>query len=108
MSRGDKIAQAGGPRQSLAKSAMVLLHGLRPLPPQLDPDAHAVAPSGYPLAPLDTPVRHLGVPVCGPDAECADAAFRGCGGKIVAAGLPWRPLRLNTIGRVHVAWQNPS
>jgi len=96
---------AGGPAQSVQKSELVCLTGPRPLPPALDPSVSSTAPCGYRLSPLDVPIRLLGVFVAAAAHVCTSAAFSSMPGKLVAASLAWLPLRLNALGRAHVALQ---
>lgn len=96
---------AGGPAQSVHKSELACLTGPRPLPPALDPSVSSAAPCGYRLSPLDVPIRLLGVFVAAAAHVCTAAAFSGMPGKLVAASLTWLPLRLNALGRAHVALQ---
>lgn len=95
--------QAGGPAQSLQKSTLVLLHCAGGPPGTLDPAVGPTAPSGYSLAPLGTPVRHLGVPIAAPLGVCREQAFTAATGKIVAAGAQWLPIRPPTLARAHIA-----
>lgn len=101
----DVLAEAGGPALSLPKSRLVNLSGPRPLPPAVDPVCSPCAPCGLRLAPLDVPTRLLGAHVAAPAAACTASAFAGMPAKIVAAGSRWEPLRLNALGRAHVAMQ---
>lgn len=99
----DLFQAAGGPAQSLQKSALVPLHCPSGLPSTLDPAVVPLAASGYSLAVPGEPTRHLGVPIAAPLDACRAKAFTAAAGKLVAAGALWAPLRPPTIARAHIA-----
>ena len=97
-------ARAGLPVQSVPKTKLLHLRGA--VRPGLDAAAHTHhAATGYQLQPAGTPHRLLGVPYGSDEARCREAAYSGMVGSMQAATGPWAPLRLNLLGRAHVAMQ---
>ena len=89
---------------SVPKTKLLHLHG--PVPATMagpQPPPHVV--TGFRVQPVGQPHRLLGVPFGGDEDRCQQAAFGTMAVSIRAAGAPWAPVRLNVLGRAHVAMQ---
>lgn len=97
-------ARAGLPALSVPKTKLLHLQG--PVPAAMDgpqPPPHAI--TGFRVQPVGQPHRLLGVPFGGDEARCQQAAFGSMAVSMRVAGAPWAPIRLNGLGRAHVAMQ---
>ena len=98
--------RAGLPSQSAPKSVLIRLNTESPVPPSLDPAAHSVhQPTGYRLLQPGDFHRLLGVPYSEDQQACQQEAYTAMPGRMRAAATRWQPLRLNLLGRAHVAMQ---
>jgi len=97
-------ARAGLPAQSVPKTKLLHLRG--EVAPSLDAAVHTHhAATGYRLQPAGAPHRLLGVPFGSDEERCQAMAYGNMVGSIWASAAPWAPLRLNLLGRAHVAMQ---
>ena len=96
--------RAGLPALSVPKTRLVHLNGAVPV--DLDPGAQSHHPAtGFQLHDTAAAHRLLGVPMAATEDVCRQAAYARMPGAMCKAADAWEPLRLNALGRAHVAMQ---
>ena len=101
----DLAYKAGLPRQHTGKTKLLHLSGAVPPSCSYAHDSSYHAPSGYGLLPVGKPYRLLGVPLGASEELCSKAAYAQLAHNMRRAGAPWSSLRINLLGRGHVAMQ---